>query len=392
LSERARVLIAGIASLLLTLGIARFAYTPLLPLMLEQTGLNISGGGWLAAFNYTGYLIGALIASRVRELRTKDRLYRFYLLLAVATTALMAWTENIWIWAFLRLLSGMSSSGGMLLASALILNWLMRHRHRAELGIHFMGIGAGIALVALAVMWMQSLQYDWGLQWELLAAVGLVLAYIAWAWMPRPKAVVEASDQVLIDNPPAPRLERLLLISYFFAGIGYVVSATFIVDLVERQPGLQGQGAIAFALVGLGALPAVLFWDRLARRLGYFTALMSAYLIQIVGILLPLQGSLFAAVFGAFIFGATFIGIVSLVLTLSGRFYPSSPARLMGKMTLAYGVAQIIAPAITGELTEYLGSYYWGIGLAAFAVLVGSLINARLIPLEQNEPALNPVK
>jgi len=392
LSERARVFAAGIASLLLTLGIARFAYTPLLPLMLEQTDLNISGGGWLAAFNYTGYLIGALIASRVRELRTKDRLYRLYLLLAVATTALMAWTENIWLWAFLRLLSGMSSSGGMLLASALILNWLMRHRHRAELGIHFMGIGAGIALVALAVMWMQSLQYDWGLQWELLGAVGLVLAYIAWVWMPRPKAVAEASDQVLIDNPPAPRLERLLLISYFFAGIGYVVSATFIVDLVERQPGLQGQGAIAFALVGLGALPAVLFWDRLARKLGYFTALMSAYLVQIVGILLPLQGSLFAAVFGAFIFGATFIGIVSLVLTLSGRFYPRSPARLMGKMTLAYGVAQIIAPAITGELTEYLGSYYWGIGLAAFAVLVGSLINARLIPLEQNEPALNPVK
>jgi len=392
LSERARVFAAGIASLLLTLGIARFAYTPLLPLMLEQTDLNISGGGWLAAFNYTGYLIGALIASRVRELRTKDRLYRLYLLLAVATTALMAWTENIWLWAFLRLLSGMSSSGGMLLASALILNWLMRHRHRAELGIHFMGIGAGIALVALAVIWMQSLQYDWGLQWELLGAVGLVLAYIAWVWMPRPKAVAEASDQVLIDNPPAPRLERLLLISYFFAGIGYVVSATFIVDLVERQPGLQGQGAIAFALVGLGALPAVLFWDRLARKLGYFTALMSAYLVQIVGILLPLQGSLFAAVFGAFIFGATFIGIVSLVLTLSGRFYPRSPARLMGKMTLAYGVAQIIAPAITGELTEYLGSYYWGIGLAAFAVLVGSLINARLIPLEQNEPALNPVK
>lgn len=392
MSERARVFAAGIASLLLTLGIARFAYTPLLPLMLEQTDLNISGGGWLAAFNYTGYLVGALIASRVRELRTKDRLYRLYLLLAVATTALMAWTENIWLWAFLRLLSGMSSSGGMLLASALILNWLMRHRHRAELGIHFMGIGAGIALVALAVMWMQSLQYDWGLQWELLGAVGLVLAYIAWVWMPRPKAVAEASDQVLIDNPPAPRLERLLLISYFFAGIGYVVSATFIVDLVERQPGLQGQGAIAFALVGFGALPAVLFWDRLARKLGYFTALMSAYLVQIVGILLPLQGSLFAAVFGAFIFGATFIGIVSLVLTLSGRFYPSSPARLMGKMTLAYGVAQIIAPAITGELTEYLGSYYWGIGLAAFAVLVGSLINARLIPLEQNEPALNPVK
>jgi len=388
MSARVRVLAAGIASLLLTLGIARFAYTPLLPMMLEQTDLTLSGGGWLAAFNYGGYLFGALIASRVRDLQTKDRLYRLYLVLAVLTTFAMAWTESIYIWAILRFISGLSTSGGMLLASALVLNWLMRNRYPAELGVHFMGIGAGIVFVSLAVMLMQFYRLDWSLQWELFAAVGMLLAYVAWFWMPRPKAVALGTDKPLVDHPPSAQLARLLLVSYFFAGIGYVVSATFIVDLVERQPGLSGQGALAFTLVGLGALPAVLVWDRLARRFGYFSALMLAYLVQIVGILLPLQGSLIAAVIGAFIFGATFIGCVSLVLTLSGRFYPSSPARLMGKMTLAYGVAQIIGPAVTGELTEYLGSYVWGIGLASLAVLIGAIINARLIPLEQNEPAL----
>lgn len=388
MSARVRVLAAGIASLLLTLGIARFAYTPLLPMMLEQTDLTLSGGGWLAAFNYGGYLFGALIASRVRDLQTKDRLYRLYLVLAVLTTFAMAWTENIYLWAILRFISGLSTSGGMLLASALVLNWLMRNSYPAELGIHFMGIGAGIVFVSLAVMLMQFYRLDWSLQWELFAVVGVLLAYVAWFWMPRPKAVSLGTDKPLVDHPPSVQLARLLLVSYFFAGIGYVISATFIVDLVERQPGLSGQGALAFTLVGLGALPAVLVWDRLARRFGYFSALMLAYLVQIVGILLPLQGSLIAAVIGAFIFGATFIGCVSLVLTLSGRFYPSSPARLMGKMTLAYGVAQIIGPAVTGELTEYLGSYVWGIGLAAVAVLIGAIINARLIPLEQKELAL----
>ncbi|MCS5558596.1 MAG: YbfB/YjiJ family MFS transporter, partial [Oceanospirillaceae bacterium] len=53
--QRFKVLSAGIASLILMLGIARFAYTPMLPLMQTQAGLGIAEGGWLAAFNYLGY-------------------------------------------------------------------------------------------------------------------------------------------------------------------------------------------------------------------------------------------------------------------------------------------------------------------------------------------------
>lgn len=390
MSARFRVLAAGICSLLLTLGVARFSYTPLLPIMLEQTDLTLSLAGWLAAFNYAGYLLGALIAARVRSLETKDRLYRIYLILAVVTTVVMGWTENPWLWSLSRFVAGISASGGMLLGSALILNWLMRHGYRSELGIHFMGVGGGIALASVAVMLMLKIPLTWEMQWEIFALLGAVLAAIAWLWMPRPAKYSMANNgQTFKDHPPAVKLERLLLVSYFFAGIGYVVSATFIVDIVERQPVLAGNGPLAFLLVGLGAMPAVLVWDRMARRFGYFNTLMFAYLAQIAGILLPLQGSLLAVVFGALLFGATFIGCVSLVLTLSGRFYPSSPARLMGKMTLAYGIAQIIGPALTGELTELLGSYIWGLGMAAGCVTLGAIINARLIPLEQHEPALS---
>ncbi len=357
--------------------------------MLEQTDLTLSLAGWLAAFNYAGYLLGALIAARVRSLETKDRLYRIYLILAVVTTVVMGWTENPWLWSLSRFVAGISASGGMLLGSALILNWLMRHGFRSELGIHFMGVGGGIVLASVAVMLMLKIPLTWEMQWEIFALLGAVLAAIAWLWMPRPAKYSMANNGAFKDHPPAVKLERLLLVSYFFAGIGYVVSATFIVDIVERQPVLAGNGPLAFLLVGLGAMPAVLVWDRMARRFGYFNTLMFAYLAQIAGILLPLQGSLLAVVFGALLFGATFIGCVSLVLTLSGRFYPSSPARLMGKMTLAYGIAQIIGPALTGELTELLGSYIWGLGMAAGCVTLGAIINARLIPLEQHEPALS---
>ncbi len=57
--ERIKVLGAGIFSLILVLGVARFSYTPLLPLMQQQAGLGVAEAGWLAAINYAGYLSGA---------------------------------------------------------------------------------------------------------------------------------------------------------------------------------------------------------------------------------------------------------------------------------------------------------------------------------------------
>jgi MFS family permease len=111
-------------------------------------------------------------------------------------------------------------------------------------------------------------------------------------------------------------------------------------------------------LVGLAAAPAPVLWDRVARRLGYLRALAIAYALQIIGILLPvLSGSLTAAIGSALLFGATFIGIVSLVLTMVGLRYPAHPAQIMAKLTLGYGVAQIIAPVIAGELAERTGSF-----------------------------------
>src|SRR5580693_1698543 len=121
--ERYRVLAAGVFSLVLTLGVARFAYTPLLPLMQHQAGLGIAEAGWLASINYIGYLTGALVISLISNLVLKDRLYRVGLILAVLTTLMMGLSTNITIWAISRYLAGLSGAAGMLLGSGLILNW-----------------------------------------------------------------------------------------------------------------------------------------------------------------------------------------------------------------------------------------------------------------------------
>ncbi|MDN7131878.1 YbfB/YjiJ family MFS transporter [Halomonas sp. MC140] len=391
-SRRFKVLLAGVFSQILCVGVARFAYTPLLPVMQQQTWMSDADGGWLAALNYSGYILGAVLAASVRSIYIKDMLYRIGLVLAVLTTAGMALTDHFWLWAGLRFLAGLSSSGSMLLASGLILHWLIQHRQRGELGIHFAGVGLGIIVAALSVEMMLQLSLNWQTQWWGFSALGAVLLVPAWRWLPRPvKPLLSASEtSVPPVMPPSRTFMRLMLPAYFCAGYGYVISATFIVTIVEREPLLVGAGNWTFALVGLAAAPAVMLWDLIARRIGYLGALIVAMLIQAVGIVLPaINSSLAGVLLSAVLYGGTFLGCVSLVLTMAGRLYPSSPARLMGQMTLAYGAAQICAPALTGMLAETSGHYGAGLWLAGGFVMIGAALLAWLRQVDQTAQRLD---
>jgi predicted MFS family arabinose efflux permease len=387
--ERIKVLSAGIFSLILVLGVARFSYTPLLPLMQKQAGLGVTAAGLLAAINYAGYLSGAVIASLISDLVLKDRLYRIGMVVGVATTALMGMTTDVYVWALSRYFAGLSSASGLLLGTGLILNWLIRHNHRSELGIHFAGIGLGIAGCAAAVGVM-SHWLDWQQQWFVLTGLGALLLIPALRWLPAPDTSgVTKSGQKLEDKPPSPLFMRLFMAAYFCAGFGFVVSATFIVAIVERLPGLAGQGNLVFLAIGIGAAPACINWDFIARRTGELNALIAAAILQIIGIVLPVAvGGLFAAIFGALLFGGTFIGMVSLVLTMAGRYYPTRPAKMMGKMTLSYGVAQIIGPAITGWLAARLGGYSAGLYVAAGVMIVGTILLFVLKLVEKRDAGL----
>jgi MFS family permease len=185
----------------------------------------------------------------------------------------------------------------------------------------------------------------------------------------------------------APTVSRRWLLtmagSYFAAGWGFVISATFSVAMVEREPALTGKGAWAWALVGLAALPAVFVWDRVARRIGDTRALLLAFGLQICAIVLPvLSGSLAAALAGAVGYGATFIGIVSLTLALVGRRSPNNPGKAMARLTLSYGAAQIIAPVVGGAMAQAMGTFHGALWVTAGVMAAGMALLASL-PEEQ---------
>mgnify|MGYP003345466845 FL=1 len=379
-----QVIVSGICGLVLTIGLARFAYTPLLPSLQAQTGLNDANAGVLAAINYAGYMSGTIAVAWIDSVRLRHRLYSLGLWMAILTTASMAVSPSFEIWALSRFVGGLCGAAGMLLGSGLVLGWLMRNGHRPELGLHFVGIGLGIVVSAIGAWGLSLIWPDWDTQWFAFACIGLVFLWPAWVW--RPPVPDELSTNSNTSNTPhiiPTRWLWTMLVSYFAAGWGFVISATFTVAIVEREPLLAGQGHLAWAMVGLAAMPAVFIWDRIARLVGDKQALLIAFGLQTLSVLMPAaSGSMFAAMVGAIGYGATFIGIVSLTLAMVGRLSPNNPGKAMARFTLGYGAAQMIAPVVAGYMAQSSGSFHGALWVTAAVMSLGMALLATLPKIE----------
>ncbi|WP_275100191.1 YbfB/YjiJ family MFS transporter [Sedimenticola hydrogenitrophicus] len=368
-----QILVGGISSLILTMGIARFTYTPALPRMQEALGLGDAAAGLLAAMNFAGYLSGALLASSLSNSRLRERLFRAGLILAVLCNALLPLSESMPVWSLLRYLSGLSSAAGMVLGTSLVLEHLTRQGAHQLIGVHFGGVGVGIVLTALALGGADS-PLDWRLTWWASALLGLLFVLPAWRWVrsgggePHPQAGRHMAWREL------GRPFLYLAGSYFFAGASFAVGTTFIIAVIQANPQLAGIGQSAWLLLGLAAAPSCYLWVRWAARAGNLPSLLTAYLIQTVGLLLPLLGSATATLAGGLCFGFTFMGLVAMVLSQAGHLAQHNPARLMGLLVTSYGVGQISGPIVAGQLMAQSGNPQIALWLAAGLSAAGTLL------------------
>lgn len=355
----------GAAVLAAGMGVGRFVYTPILPLMEHQAGLPESMASNLATANYLGYLIGALAGIFVPAVARSRLALRLSLLVLILTLALMPVTGSASAWLVLRLAAGVASALLFVIATSAMLARL--HRGAQHLtGWGFGGIGLGIALSGVLVLILQSMS-TWRAAWWGAAILSAVLGIAAWALRPEP-AGEATSLQRHGDLPRTHRWFAALLTSYTLEGIGYIIAGTFLVAAIsQNSPGWLGSGA--WVLVGIAAIPSSAMWAYLAKRWPRPTLMLTALIVQAVGIALPsLFGGVAPALISAVLFGSTFVAIASLALAIGAHLqFPRSVALL----TAGYSVGQILGPLVVKPLLH--DGYHNALLVGGAIVLAGAV-------------------
>lgn len=392
MSEQFKVQLACVTGGVITVGVARFAYTPMLPEMVEDIGLTETIAGFLAAANYAGYLCGALLVSLIHNLQLKIKLYRYGLIAAVMTTLCMALTTNEWLWYLLRYVSGLSSAAGVLLGAGLLMHWLRENHKKAELGIFFSSLGIGIVVTAITAQFIKT-ELAWDQQWLVYGLIAFILLIPVLFWFPnftKSNAVEHHPNHKKTSITPAKQFLFTLQLAYFCAGFGYVVTATFLIAIVELLPNMKGLGWMVWLLVGVAAAPGCWLWDVYVRKVGLWSSLFQAYFLNMASTaFLIFEPSALIIFISAVLYGFSFIGIVSMTLAMVGRLYPENSSRSMGHLTFSYGLAQVIAPALVGILAEKNDSFTDGLIITVVVMLIGiALLTRAVFILKSKQPLL----
>jgi len=178
------------AALAAGMGVGRFVYTPILPLMHAQAGLSTGAGADLATANYAGYLIGAF-ACMLPVFSRSSAVLRISLVILTVSLAAMPLTQVIFVWLALRLCAGIASAMIFVAAVSSLLSNLRAHSSHL-IGWGFGGVGAGIALSGLLVLAVRTTA-DWRAAWWAAAILAAVLAIPSWSLRPSPASAADAS-------------------------------------------------------------------------------------------------------------------------------------------------------------------------------------------------------
>jgi predicted MFS family arabinose efflux permease len=363
--------VGGLLAMAAAIGIGRFVYTPILPPMIEALHLSKAEAGLIASANFVGYLAGALLAAvRLPGAR------RTWLLGALTLNALclaaMAGTTSLTAFLLLRLIAGAASAFGLIFSSALVLDRLAKAGRSGLSAVHFAGVGVGIAVSAALVATLA----DWRSMWLASALLALGAGIAVAALIPADDAVVPAASE-----PSRGRLSAGFLIlaaAYFLFGFGYIITATFLIDIVRGSPAIRHLEPYAWVLVGLGAAPSVLLWAALGRRIGILPAFAVASLVEAAGVAasvlwLQTMGVVIAALF----LGGTFMGLTALGLIAAREAGDGDPRGRIALMTAAFSLGQILGPSFAGVAYDATGSLVMP-SLFAVAALVAAAVLSML--------------
>lgn len=366
------VVLGGILFLAVAMGISRFAFTPILPFMRIDENLSFTQGGWLASSNYIGYFIGALWAGFIYK--SKKNFLLINVVMNVTSILLMGFIDSYLIWIFLRFIAGLTSGFIFVLTLSIVMDYLAVNLLTRWSGYLFSGIGIGIALSGLLVPFFEA-SFHWQGSWlglGLLSVLFLATSIFLWRHL-------QVSNHVKVPKSEDSNIWRgfmpWLIIAYGLEGLGYIITGTFLVDIIYNIEALSAYAGYSWVLAGLAAIPSAPIWMKLMSRFSTISMLALAYTMQIIGILLPvLSQSVWSVLLSAISFGFTFVGLVTMSTAYARQLFPKQSAYVVSILTTFYAIGQIIGPVIAGRLETHFLTYKAPLLFAGGTVTVALII------------------
>lgn len=372
-------------ALAIAMGIGRFAFTPMLPLMLHEHLTDIQHGSWLASLNYAGYFVGALSCMWLRF--TPTRIVRFALAATVVLTLIMGLLDSFAVWAVVRTLAGVMSAWAMVFSAG----WAFRklsELHMPSLGgVIFAGPGAGIVVTGLLASLNDSLAWPARGGWLLCGLLALVLLALIWrTFVPDgPDPSKTAGAAAPSHAAPAQTASRAVdhgsgesvipvTVLYGFAGFGYIITATFL-PVIARQalPGSPWPD-LFFPLLGLMVMPGAIIGARAPQAWDNRLLLAACYVTQGVGvgIGIVLPNAVGFAV-GSVLVGLPFTAITVYAVRECRRLRGDNANGLIGLVTASYGIGQVVGPLVAAPLVAATGNFTAALLCASGALVLGAI-------------------
>lgn len=369
----------GTLGLALAMGMGRFFYTPVLPLMVAALHWGTAPGAWIATLNYVGYFIGSLVIARGWV--APDRVvYRTSLIVSTLCLIAIAMSENLLWQGSVRTLAG--------IASGLIFVCITQRipfvaRRPLDSGIVYAGVGTGI-LISGAIVLAAGSVVDWRGLWLICAFISAIFTVIAWTW-PLPgrgerdsqsaeAGAATAQSATTVVSPGRGRAMAILTAGYFFQGFGYIIIGTYLVVLAKPVFG-DSAAASTWVVAGLATAASPLIWSFVVARIGTHRGLALCYTLQVGGAVLAIFGTNPILLFiSAALFGGTFIGAVMMTIGEGTRMGITSAS---AKLTTWYSLGQIAGPALVAVALSgtIIGSFI-AAAIALVLAMVLTLIGA----------------
>ncbi len=288
----------------------------------------------------------------------------------------MGATTSLATFLALRFIGGVASAFVMVFATSLVLDRLTA-AGRGHLTHHqFAGVGVGIAMSAILVAQLAAQQVAWQGLWMANGALSLLAAIAVMLLIPARSELVHLAGTSSAGGIGRPL--AALIVAYGLFGFGYVITATFLVQLVRTTAAIAPLEPYVWMLVGLAAAPSVSLWSIVWRRLGTGLAFGLACVLLAVGVLASvLWVTPAGVVFAAILFGNTTMGITVMGLVGARRLAAGSAARIIGLMTASFGLGQIIGPIFAGWVHDLTGTFLLPSIAAAGTVILAAILVCR---------------